>query len=384
MKIYPYKSYLKHFLFLLGTSFIFVITFNIFINPFGVWDVPKVHRINEFIDVSKYERLYKMIQVGRRSDTEVLLLGASSVKKGLAPITYENITGHKTYNAGLDGAYIDEIKHLVKQAICFEPNLQEIILCLNFYMFDEKKSARSEKTGFPIEQVGHLNPIGKQFVGVCFSNDALRASFKALKDNIFGRLKCSVIDEDGKLNNYHVRWTHERIKNEEQFAGDMVGQIPMFKNYCFSSSSMQSYIEILELCRINGIKLTVYINPVHSIFVECIYKSGGGDNFEEWKRQMAALHPIYDFAYISSVGNEPFSSSRRYWRQTQHSMPVTGDLIFARVVGNKLPSDIDEFGILLTKDNVEEMLQKERILHNRWQQENPDKVLFAEQLVQKN
>lgn len=140
-------------------------------------------------------------------------------------------------------------------------------------------------------------------------------------------------------------------------------------------------MKIVKLCQDHNINLVIYINPVHCIFGEGIYESGAGRIFEEWKRWIASVHPVYDFAHYSEIGTEPFSPKRQYWRNTQHPMPLTGDMVLRKLVGRKVPEEIGEFGYLLTESNVEEILEMERRNREIWRENNPETVLFAQNLV---
>lgn len=378
---YTYREYVVKYFTLCGILLALVIVFNFLINPFGVWDVPKFNRINCFLNVTKYERLYKMIQIARRTDTEALLVGASGVKKGMHPAAYEELTGLKTYNAGIDGGQMYDFRCIVEQAIIFEPELKHIILALNYFAFDDEFAQRGGAVYLPVEQVGHRIPVGKQLVGCLMSKDALRESMTVFLNNFLGVVSYSVIDDDGKTNAKPLASSYGRIRSLDDFAMEAKGQISMFTNFHLSKSAMDDYAEIVKLCANHSIELKVYINPVHGTFLECIYAADGGEMFEEWKRKLVEIHPVYDFAHFSVVGSEPFSNKRIYFRQCQHHMPITGEMVMHKVNGEALADNVEPFGVLLTVDNVNDYIEQNRRERTQWEKEHPVMVECALNIV---
>ncbi len=351
------------------------------VNPYGIWETKRINGINAFVNVTGYERLYKMIQIPKHENANVLFLGSSTVKKALYPQTYFKLTGMETYNAAFDAAQICEMKQEVEQAIRFNPKLKEIVIGLNWFMFHVKYEGVADN--FPSGQVGTRLPSILLMGSFLCSMDALKDSIDVIKKNRTGEYWYNVIDDDGKMNVHHLEHEYETSTNIEQFSIDTIGHIPLFKACYLSEKNMEEYASIVELCKRNDIKVKVFINPVHSIFLESIYTAGVGEKFENWKRQLALIHPVYDFAHYSLIGNEPFSVTRKYWRNTQHEMPLTGDLVLMRLTDKTLPDEVGEFGLLLTKENVEEVLARERKLREHWRNNNPQIVQFVEEIIKR-
>ena len=372
------KAYVYGILWITGFLLLGIMGMNWFINPFGIWQSPRIHGINEFIDVSGYVRLYKMSHIPRLTNTQVYLLGASSVFKACYPARYFEISGLETYNAGFSGARISEIKSELEHAIKFNRHLKEVVLGLNWYMFHKTYEGITKE--FPKNQVGVDAPDREVVFSALLSWDAVKRSIQTVQRNLQG-IQYNSVDADGKMNESILRKEYQASLNLEQFAVDTVVQIPMFRNYELSKLTIDEYAEIVALCEMHGIKLQIYINPVHGIFLESIYKSGGWESFEDWKRCLVEIHPFYDFSHYSQIGSEAFSTERRYWRNTQHPMPLTGALVLQRLAGGHLPNEVGDFGFLVTKNNVESVLKNERRLREQWRENNRDVVQFVNTLV---
>lgn len=370
---YTYKALIISGIFLLG-----IVGFNWFIDPYGVWRESRIYGVNNYMILSGHERLHKMIRLSREDNMEVLFLGSSTVYYALDPETMFQLTGKKTYNAGIPNAHLLEMKELLLQAVHFHLELDEVILGLNWFMFFPELQGMEKE--FPQGQVGKGLPVGKRAVTLLFSMDALNDSILAIQQS--RKKQDNVLESDGKLNPEMLRKTQLRQNNFDKFSDDTIGNLRHFRAHIpYYLPMMNEYDSLVEICKDNNIKMKVYINPVHSTFLEGIYMCGADKCFEEWKRKLVTVSPVWDFSNHSSVNDEPFSLNRKYWRNSQHPMLTTGDLILKNVFGNNLSEDVGDFGVLLTEDNVADVLQKERDAHLAWQKNNPEMVQRVKAIV---
>ena len=373
-----YTKYTYRVLSLCLIIFVAIMSANWLIDPYGVWLDPRIQGFNNYMILSGHERLHKMIQVSKRERIEVLFLGSSTVYYALNPETMFHLTGKVSYNAGIPSAHLAEMKELLQQSILFHPELEEVILGLNWFMFFP--SNRGMEKGFPKGQVGFNFPVGQRAATILFSADALQDSISTIKGSIRGR--DNVMDFDGKLNSSVLKAAHRHVRNFKMFSQDTTGNLRFFrKHIAFDAPMMEEYKSIVAICKENNIKLRVYINPVHASFVEGIYACGADTYFEDWKRRLATIYPVWDFSRHSFVTDEPFSLSRKYWRNSQHPMLPTGDLILKKLTGSSFPEEENEFGVLLTEKNVGAVLQKEHNIHLTWEKDNPEIVKRVKEIV---
>lgn len=363
-----------------GILFVVIVLFNYFVDPYGVWQTSRINGINNYMTLTGYERLYKMIEVSRAKKIETLFLGSSTVYNALYPETWFKCTGRTAYNAGINSAHLLEIREILLQTIKFHPELKEVVLGLNWFMFSARWQGM-DKT-FPEGQVGWKYPLGKKAVITLFSKDALSDSISSIQES--QKNKDNTIDCDGKLNPEFLKKSYSSAGDLDKFSIDTKGMISLFRMHVASYPPMMDiYRSIIEICESNNINIKVYINPVHNTYLESIDACGANAYFEEWKRQLVKITPVWDFAYHSEVVNEPFSLSRRYWRHAQHPMALTGDFVLKKIAGKDLPKDVGEFGILLCENNVEESLAKEREAHEKWRQENQETVQSVKTIVER-
>lgn len=99
------------------------------------------------------------------------------------------------------------------------------------------------------------------------------------------------------------------------------------------------------LCAENNIELLVFINPINAV----TYRDTNMQEFNAFKRQLAQITDYYDFSGLNEI-----TTNNYYYYETSHYRPMVGDMIVNRLF-NKGNAD---FGAYVTKDNVEEHLQK--------------------------
>jgi hypothetical protein len=120
--------------------------------------------------------------------------------------------------------------------------------------------------------------------------------------------------------------------------------------------------QLISICAKKSIDLRLYINPAHAYLDgEGIRAVGKLELFEGWKRQIseiAALHrvPLWDFSGYNSVTTEKVISPMTYYWDSSHFTEKVGNWILSRVFGQHdgVPED---FGVLITPENIESHLQ---------------------------
>jgi hypothetical protein len=100
--------------------------------------------------------------------------------------------------------------------------------------------------------------------------------------------------------------------------------------------------------------------------------------FEDWKRQVVKITPIWDFSGYNSITSEPISDDMQNYLESSHYQEHIGNLVLNRMLNheiNKVPGD---FGTLVTVENIEPQLAKIRAGREKWAKQNPDMVKLVE------
>ncbi|WP_295159133.1 hypothetical protein [Selenomonas sp. AE3005] len=103
--------------------------------------------------------------------------------------------------------------------------------------------------------------------------------------------------------------------------------------------------QLKEICDEKGIELIVFINPINAV----TYRDTNMQEFNEFKYQLAQIMDYYDFSGLNDI-----TTNNYYYYETSHYRPLVGDMIINRIFHN----GNDDFGYYVTKENVENHLQK--------------------------
>jgi hypothetical protein len=130
----------------------------------------------------------------------------------------------------------------------------------------------------------------------------------------------------------------------------------------------------------NSIKLNIFIPPMHAIHLEKYYIEGSWNLLETWKREVVKIAPVWDFSGYNSITTEPISESMKNYIDSSHYRKEVGDLVLNRILNYQIDTVPDDFGVLITPENIEQHLAKIRGDRAVWVKQNPDAVKLLENL----
>ena len=87
-------------------------------------------------------------------------------------------------------------------------------------------------------------------------------------------------------------------KTEWRFSNIIEQYFGYHTQYKLSEDRFNDFKKIVEFCRQNNIELIVFISPSHATQWEALRVTDRWDSFEEWKRKMVAITPVWDFPAI--------------------------------------------------------------------------------------
>ena len=105
--------------------------------------------------------------------------------------------------------------------------------------------------------------------------------------------------------------------------------------------------ETVDLLKAHGIRLIVFINPIH----KTTYLATGLETFFLFEKELSRITDFYDFSGLNSI-----TTNNYYYYETSHYRPKVGTLMLARMLNDsslKVPAD---FGVLVTRGNIEQHL----------------------------
>lgn len=128
-----------------------------------------------------------------------------------------------------------------------------------------------------------------------------------------------------------------------------------YKNYQFSYEYLENFKEILSYCKNNNIKVWVYIPPMYSQHFDAINEAGYFDEFELFKKELSKITEYTDFTGHNEITN----NKNNYW-DSSHLRKEMTQIVMAKIFNDNTINVPKDFGVLVTKQNIDEHLQNLR------------------------
>lgn len=347
--------------------------FNIAVDPYGVINSPTFPGINKSkIEYPTHDRLFKAIEIIRLKPT-IVFLGSSTTQFGLDASNIRFGSNTTAYNLGLQNASIYELKRYFQHARANQPKLKTIVVGLDLFMF---KSSKKNNPTFKEERLEKTNISLPDFLDSIFSLNALNSSIKTLKTNLNAPTSPNVfingmlrVDEKGPIPGSLKRFT--------QFLG-----LRRTSDH-FSEERLTQLKEIVDTCKQRGIDIKLFISPSHAMQGEGSRTAGSWSEFEQWKRELVKIAPVWDFSGYNSITTEPVSNDMRNYYDSMHYRKEVGDLVLNRMFSYREETVPADFGVLITPDNIESHLDKIHADREAWAKKNPEVVKLVQDLKRK-
>lgn len=360
----------------IGLSMLIVAIFNALIDPYGIYKTPNFLGINHEKPKKQFnDRLFKAIDIIRIKPLTVFL-GSSRTKQGLDP-NHPALSNHQpVYNLAFDGANPYEILRYLQHTIKNQPNLKEVILGIDFFMFND---LISNQAGFNENRLEKTYLIPGDIMNSLLSLDTVEVSQETILASLSKPDQKDAYGENGFLP--HRKYKDGNTKG--RFNNSINVYFNFHHQYKFSDKYFDNFEKIVNLCRKNNIKLIVFISPSHATQWESIRVTGKWQSFENWKKKVVEITPVWDFSGYNTITTEPLQDVMENYADSSHYTKPVGDLILNRILDdpkNELPSD---FGVLVTPRNIDSHLAKIRADREEWVKKRQDELDLVVNLKQK-
>jgi hypothetical protein len=257
----------------------------------------------------------------------------------------------------------------LEHAIANQDQLKKVILGIDFFMFNQ--NLKNQAT-FSEKRLEKHTIIVSDLINSLFSIDAVDASQKTIAAS--GKvpdLKDGYGDNgfrpNRNMNDDKTKW---RVKQS------LGVYFSFHNNYELSQNFLDDLRKIVELCQKNNIELIVFISPSHAVQWEAVRTTKRWDVLENWKREIVKITPVWDFSGYNSITTEAIQDRMDNYVDDSHYKPSIGDRILGRVMGKN--DSTQDFGVLITPENIEQELQKTRTNRENWAKSNPDLIELVE------
>lgn len=370
-------------------------------DPFAFYGSPALPRVNAVKpEVHSHARTAKAAAVARlRPDG--LILGSSRTHRGLDP-DHPGWTADTVYNLSLPSAEMEEVRHYFLYAHKLRP-IRQAVLGAEFFMFNAYYGVnRTFDAGrLRVSAIGPATPnLDVELARSLLSVDSLVAAIR------LPRWQAHPIDGTVRANGFryyalpgHPRgmrrvFTHYGQAHINGLWNKGPGHTYAFQDPKTGRSRFDDLEAVLEVAYRDGVDLRIVISPAHAWELEFLDRSGMWDRFEEWKRRLVRLNeetaerlgkapfPVWDFSGYNSITAErvpPAGDTRAvmaFYGDPTHFRKIAGDLMLDRVFGyhdpaRPVPAD---FGVRLTRANVERHLARIRRMRSVWRAMFPGDV----------
>lgn len=380
--IKPARRYNLTLLALILFNLTLIALFNRGIDPYGIWDSPVFLKVNKVKpQKDKQVKLFKAIEVNK-IEPKIIFLGSSRTEFGLDPRHPALKSNGEHYNLGITATNMYEGMRYFEHAIAAQPDLKTVIVGIDFLMFNE---FNPNKANFRDERLETNRIILPDYLSTLWSLNAFTASLKTIKTNIKEPKATGFYDDRGmRYPEYYIRHIYFNLSPKpisQKLLRQFQNESHLHKNYQLSSTHLEHLQKIVDICKKRGIELKIFISPAHAAQWDSIRSAGLWSVFEQWKREVIKLAPVWDFSGYNSITTEPIRGRRmKNYIESSHYRKEVGDLVLNRMFDYRAETVPEDFGVLITPENIEAHLEKIRSDREAWAKDNSDWVEFIESL----
>ncbi|BAU65289.1 hypothetical protein STA3757_26700 [Stanieria sp. NIES-3757] len=347
--------------------------FNWIIDPYDIFNTPNFVGINhEKIKKDNNDRLFKASDI-IRIKPKIILVGSSRTKQGLDPKHPVFQNQQPVYNLAINGPNFYEVRRYIEHAVANQPDLKEIVLGIDFFMFNEHLA---NQPSFSEQRLEKKQLISSDVINALFSLDTFNIS----------RMTMDASQQEPDLNNDYGdngfmpnRNTNDG-KTDWRFEQSINLYFTLHSDYQFSAQYWSDFERLVKLCQQKNIELIVFISPAHATDLESIRLTQQWTTFEHWKRKLVEFTPVWDFSGYNSITTESIAPTMSNYVDNSHYNPQIGNLILNRIFDYQTEQVPKDFGVLITTKNIEQHLTQIRSDRENWVNKHPAEVKLVEQI----
>jgi hypothetical protein len=337
--------------------------FNYVVDPYGYNNLLNIERFNsnKLGNTSMTTRFKANIL--SNGNFNAIMLGTSRIGV-MNPNIVNKYLNTNTFNLEYPGSNTDIQNKFFKYAFFYNKDIKYLIYGIDFMSFNKNRTTKNDfKEFYDLEnKIDSFEQISN--TDFYFNLHTFFKSSKLVIKNILGKYKTEpkyLISNGMRDYINHIeelnKGTFDIDKNIKQsIKGYFRANTGMYKNYTFSYDFLNSFKNTLEFCKKNDIKVFVYIPPMYSDHFDAISKAGYFKQFELFKRELVNITDFIDF-----TGHNQISTNKDNYWDSSHLRKELTQVIMAKLFNDKTINIPKDFGKLVTKDNIEEHLQKLRL-----------------------
>ncbi|GAB6268704.1 MAG: hypothetical protein STSR0002_14460 [Smithella sp.] len=253
-----------------------------------------------------------------------------------------------SYSEGLPAEHLAIVKAFLHKGI----KIKSVVVGLDGFCFN-KLASEHEKHLMRIMHPDAGGPNRLKLFGIYFFRKPDLNELKGWMDRV-RKIKPErrfTIDSQGML----LRWQYADKKIESSGKPLFSYTLKKYEPIVYKQKAMdESFSAIEELIALSGkhhFALTFYISPAYYQ-----HYLNNAESLLKVKKRLAALTDFYDFSGFNSVTTDPMN-----FYEEVHFRYRVGDMIIKRLFGAGTIELPDDFGVLVTKQNIDQHLQSQKL-----------------------
>ena len=341
------RQFIKIWFLVVSLSVIMIALLNYLIDPFGVFHTGLLEKSK-----SLNERVVKIDYLNKNKNRYNSFMFGSSTMGTTAPKVLEKyVKNSKFYNLTCSSSNMYDFKMLIKYLIKEDFEVKNLYLQIDLTSMREygKHSNQAQKHHYRVSN-DSMWKFYLEYLTI-FPFDAMKAKvLMALQDTDATKFD---VENSGMWFVKHKDRAREKdleayIANESSFKKKSRRTRGEEKSI---DVIMRDYQEIVALCKEKDINLTILTTAYNHLRMDA-FKIEDVLRFVE---RLASYHDIWYFSGYNSITNDD-----RNFYEVNHYISEIGALKAARIYHDSTASLPEDFGVLITKENMKSMLSKER------------------------
>ncbi len=333
--------------------------FNYVVDPYGFNNFITINRINSEKNSNTMLTTRFKSKILENGNFNTIMLGSSRVGV-MNPEIIDKYLGGKTFNLAYPGSVTEIHNKLFFYALKYN-DIKNIIYGIDLLSFNESRVVKNDFQEFYELQKKIENKEKISNFDLYLNIETFKKSMKLLIENILGTKETKIIYLSNGMRD-HLHFIKELENGMFDFNKEVNKEIKhyylpggMYKKYNFSYDYLEYFQKIIIFCRKNNIKVWVYIPPTYSDFFNALQPAGYFDEFELFKNELVKITDFIDFTGNNTINKD----KNNYWDGAHLKQELT-EVLMSKVFNDKSAKVPKDFGVLVTKDNIDEHLSNLR------------------------
>jgi hypothetical protein len=347
-----------------------IIVFSFFVSIVGgvgvVNYVVDPHGYNNLINIENFNsKKYSNTSMTTRfkanllaeNNFDAIMLGTSRIGV-MDPNIVNDYLNIKTFNLDNPGSNTEIQNKFFKYAHHYNKDLKYLIYGIDFMSFNKNRTIQNDFKEFydlqnKIEEFEKISNYD-----FYFNTETFVKSAKIVIKNILNKQQTETIYLSNGMRDYknHIEdLSNNKLELDKLIKSSIDGyfrESGIYKNYTFSYEFLNYFKDTIKYCKTNNIKVFVYIPPMYSDHFDAIATAGYFDEFELFKKELVKITDFIDF-----TGHNPISENKNNYWDSSHLRKELTQVIMGRIFNDKSVEVPKDFGVLVTKDNIDQHLE---------------------------